>query len=145
MCDLFRPTLVVPVRFRDFRRSHAEPPPSLRPCPIIMVNWSRKQADARRFLQWSLAAAAYVTLSAVARSRRQPPHAEAATPPPAKSPVSPRRFVLTAWAVVTDAGSGWLDHKAGQLGAALAYYSIFSIGPMLVVALAVAGLVYDES
>jgi membrane protein len=49
------------------------------------------------------------------------------------------------WAVFKDAGSGWISHKAGQLGASLAYYSIFSIGPLLLVVLAVAGLFYDQA
>lgn len=37
----------------------------------------------------------------------------------------------------------WVDDKAQRLGAALAYYSIFSLAPLLVVALAVAGLFFD--
>jgi membrane protein len=49
------------------------------------------------------------------------------------------------WAVLNDAASGWISHKAGQLGASLAYYSIFSIGPLLLVTLAVAGLFYDQA
>lgn len=46
------------------------------------------------------------------------------------------------WPVVKDAGSQWVDDKAPRLGAALAYYSIFSIAPLLVIAIAVAGLVF---
>ena len=49
------------------------------------------------------------------------------------------------WAVLKDAASGWISHKAGQLGASLAYYSIFSIGPLLLVTLAVAGLFYGQA
>jgi membrane protein len=48
------------------------------------------------------------------------------------------------WAILKDAASGWISHKAGQLGASLAYYSIFSIGPLLLITLAVAGLFYDQ-
>lgn len=46
------------------------------------------------------------------------------------------------WPVVKDAGSEWMNDKAARLGAALAYYSIFSIAPLLVIAIAVAGFVF---
>jgi membrane protein len=49
------------------------------------------------------------------------------------------------WAILRDAASGWISHKAGQLGASLAYYSIFSIGPLLLVTLSVAGMFYDQA
>jgi membrane protein len=37
-----------------------------------------------------------------------------------------------------------LDHKASSLGAALAYYTLFSIAPILVIAVAVAGYVFGS-
>ncbi len=37
--------------------------------------------------------------------------------------------------------SGWMDDKALRLSAALAYYSIFSIAPLLVITIGIAGLV----
>jgi membrane protein len=46
------------------------------------------------------------------------------------------------WPVVKDAATEWLADKAPRLGAALAYYTIFSIAPLLVIAIAVAGLVF---
>jgi len=46
------------------------------------------------------------------------------------------------WPVVKDAGSEWWNDKAPRLGAALAYYSIFSIAPLLVIAIAVAGFAF---
>ena len=49
------------------------------------------------------------------------------------------------WAILKEAASGWISHKAGQLGASLAYYSIFSIGPLLLITLAVAGMFYDQA
>jgi hypothetical protein len=33
-----------------------------------------------------------------------------------------------------DAANGWMEHKDARLGAALAYYSVFSIGPLIVIA-----------
>ena len=38
----------------------------------------------------------------------------------------------------------WLEHKDAQAGAALAYYSIFSIGPLIAVAISVASLVFSR-
>lgn len=38
----------------------------------------------------------------------------------------------------------WSEDKAPQLGASLAYYSLFSLAPLLVIAISVAGLVFGE-
>jgi membrane protein len=46
--------------------------------------------------------------------------------------------------LVKEAGSNWVEHKDARLGAALAYYSIFSIGPVIVIAIAVAGLIFGQ-
>jgi membrane protein len=35
--------------------------------------------------------------------------------------------------------SGWVDHSASSLGAALAFYTLFSVAPVLIIALTVAG------
>jgi membrane protein len=38
---------------------------------------------------------------------------------------------------------GWTDDNASRLSAALAYYTIFSLAPLLVIVIAIAGLVWD--
>ena len=38
----------------------------------------------------------------------------------------------------------WVSHKAATLGAAVAYYSVFSLGPLILIAIAVAGLVFGQ-
>ncbi len=38
----------------------------------------------------------------------------------------------------------WMKHKDARLGAALAYYSIFSLGPIVMIAIAIAGLFFGE-
>lgn len=38
----------------------------------------------------------------------------------------------------------WSDDRASQLAAGLAYYAVFSLGPLLVIAIAVAGWVFGE-
>jgi membrane protein len=50
----------------------------------------------------------------------------------------------TAWLLVSDTVSGWIDHRASSLGAALAYYTAFSLAPLLLIAIAVAGLWVDS-
>lgn len=46
--------------------------------------------------------------------------------------------------IVVEAASEWVDDKAQRLGAALAYYAIFSIAPLLVIAIGVSGLVFGR-
>jgi membrane protein len=46
--------------------------------------------------------------------------------------------------LIRQTAANWIDHKDARAGAALAYYSVFSLGPLLVIAVAVAGLVFGE-
>src|SRR5438128_3063344 len=46
------------------------------------------------------------------------------------------------WSPLQQTFSRWSEHKDARLGAALAYYSIFSIGPLIVIAIAIAGLLF---
>ncbi len=48
------------------------------------------------------------------------------------------------WSVLKIALQGWSRHSVTTLGAALAYYSIFSLGPLLLIVTAVAGLAFGE-
>lgn len=43
------------------------------------------------------------------------------------------------------AGNAWKEDKAARLGAALSYYAVFSLAPLLIIMLALAGLVYQET
>jgi len=47
-----------------------------------------------------------------------------------------------AWRVLTTAFNGWLDDRAASMGAAIAFYTLFSMAPMLLLIIAVAGLVF---
>lgn len=49
---------------------------------------------------------------------------------------------LGVWALLKTAASDWLRHRSARLGAALAYYSVFSLGPLLLIVTAVAGLIW---
>ncbi len=46
------------------------------------------------------------------------------------------------WGVARDTVSEWVKHNASSLGAALAFYTLFSIAPILVIAMAVAGSIF---
>jgi membrane protein len=48
------------------------------------------------------------------------------------------------WSLLKTAAGDWLDDKAPRLGAALAYYTVFSLAPLLLIAVAVAGFVFGE-
>jgi membrane protein len=46
--------------------------------------------------------------------------------------------------VLKVAAQNWSAHKDSRQGAALAYYSVFSIGPLIVIAIAIAGFVFGR-
>jgi len=50
---------------------------------------------------------------------------------------------MQVWSLLKETAAHWSEHKDARLGAALAYYSIFSIGPLIVIAVAIAGLAFD--
>jgi membrane protein len=47
--------------------------------------------------------------------------------------------------LVRDTFKDWSEDKAARLGAALAYYTIFSIGPLLLIAVAIASFVFADA
>lgn len=47
------------------------------------------------------------------------------------------------WSLLRQTFSEWSEDGAPRLGAALAYYSVFSIGPVLLIAIGVASLVFE--
>jgi membrane protein len=50
----------------------------------------------------------------------------------------------TALSLTKDSAKAWSEDKASRLAAALSYYTIFSIAPLLVLAISVAGLVFGQ-
>jgi membrane protein len=50
--------------------------------------------------------------------------------------------IKQTWALVKDAGQAWVDDYAPSMGAALAYYTVFSLAPLLLIVISVAGLVF---
>ena len=48
------------------------------------------------------------------------------------------------WDLIRKSVAAWLADYAPSMGAALAYYTLFSLAPLLIIAIAVAGLVFGE-
>ncbi len=49
------------------------------------------------------------------------------------------------WQMVKETASQWNQHNAPRLGAALAYYTLLSIAPLLILIVAICGLVFDKN
>lgn len=59
--------------------------------------------------------------------------------------MSPSKHSLKAWwALVKQAASAWVADYAPSMGAALSYYSVFSLAPLLLIVISIAGLVFGE-
>ena len=52
--------------------------------------------------------------------------------------------VKGAWPLVKHAVKSWSDDYAPSMGAAIAYYTVFSIAPLLLIVISVAGLVFGQ-
>lgn len=52
--------------------------------------------------------------------------------------------IRKGWTLVKDAAGAWQEDYAASMGAALSYYTLFSIGPLLLIVIGIAGLVLGE-
>ena len=77
-------------------------------------------------------------------ARRTPPARPPETTPHAPAGrwawAKPRAF----WELLRDTARAWTEDKVPRLGAALAFYSILSIAPLLIIAIAVAAVAFGE-
>ncbi|WP_158590547.1 hypothetical protein [Noviherbaspirillum cavernae] len=48
------------------------------------------------------------------------------------------------WRLTKATFSSWSDDYAASMGAALSYYTMFSIAPLLLIVISIAGLVFGE-
>ena len=55
-----------------------------------------------------------------------------------------RRYSHNVWILVRESVIGWLDHNASRTGAALAFYTVFSLAPILLLSIAIAGAFFGE-
>ena len=51
--------------------------------------------------------------------------------------------VREVWTVVKEAATGWMDDNATRLSAALAFYTILSLAPLLVIVTAIVAAAAD--
>jgi membrane protein len=63
--------------------------------------------------------------------------------PSSRSKVKPLNF-QTIWQLLKQTFDEWNEDKASRLAAALAYYTIFSLAPLLVIVIAIAGFVFGQ-
>ena len=48
------------------------------------------------------------------------------------------------WGLIEKSATAWIDDYAPSMGAALAYYTLFSAAPLLFITIAVAGLFFGQ-
>jgi membrane protein len=94
------------------------------------------------------AIASVSTLSEASKKDQSP--LSTVRPPPASSA---QKYAAAAphgnwfkqqWLLVKSAVKAWSDDYAPSMGAALSYYTLFSIAPLLIVVIAVAGMVFGQ-
>ena len=62
-----------------------------------------------------------------------------------KASVMNQSHISEAWAITKEAVTAWVDDFAPSMGAALAYYTIFSLAPMLIIVIAIAGFFFGQT
>jgi YihY family inner membrane protein len=68
----------------------------------------------------------------------------AASASPIAARIAPGTRWQQGWRMAKASVNAWIDDFAPSMGAAIAYYTIFSIAPMLVIAIAVAGMLFGQ-
>jgi len=68
------------------------------------------------------------------------PEQESATVKPRRAPFHAR----DVFSLLKEAGSNWVDHEAMRLSAALAYYAVFSLAPLFIISISIAGIIFGE-
>src|SRR5205814_9239814 len=53
-------------------------------------------------------------------------------------------FVANSFTLLKQTLSEWLEDQAPQLGAALAYYTVFSLAPLVLLLLAIVGFLFHD-
>jgi membrane protein len=48
------------------------------------------------------------------------------------------------WGLIKESVSRWSEDRAPGMGAALSYYTVFSLAPLLIIVIGIAGLVFGE-
>ena len=77
-----------------------------------------------------------------AAASANPTASAAATPITPGSPDS--TYLRRRWREIRMVANGYLDDRVPRMAAALSYYTVFSLAPVLVIAVAVAGLIFGD-
>ena len=60
------------------------------------------------------------------------------------APKPEKASLKTWWNLVKGAAKSWIDDYAPSMGAAISYYTVFSLAPLLLIVISVAGLVFGD-
>jgi membrane protein len=66
------------------------------------------------------------------------------TPPRPKFEQTSKSWLGREWQILLAAANAWMDDYAPSMGAALSYYTLFSLAPLLVLIIGIAGLVFGH-
>lgn len=66
------------------------------------------------------------------------------TPPRPTFEQTSASWIGRQWQICVAAANAWIDDYAPTMGAALSYYMLFSLGPLLVIVIAIAGMVFGQ-
>jgi len=67
------------------------------------------------------------------------------TVPEERNSETAKPFFANAFSLLKQTFQQWLQDKAPQLGAALAYYTVFSLAPLVLVLLAIVGIIFRDN
>ena len=66
------------------------------------------------------------------------------TPPRPRFEHTSKSWIGRQWQIISAAANAWVDDYAPSMGAALSYYTLFSLAPLLVLIIAIAGMVFGQ-
>jgi membrane protein len=75
-------------------------------------------------------------------NQRDVPPAGPMSSKPRRGPA--KRAVIATWDVLCAAFEAWIEDRAPTMGAAIAFYTTFSLAPILLLVIAIAGLIFGE-
>ena len=123
-------------------RSRTSRPPSSGPAARGSLTSVLKTAQMLLPLLGALGAAMAPKLNPRAFPLVIPQPASAAQKPAA--PVPQGNWLSQQWQMIMAAVKAWVDDYAPSMGAALSYYTLFSLAPLLIIVIAVAGMVFGQ-
>lgn len=82
--------------------------------------------------------------AACKHNRTDPDPPATSTPSQAKFEHTSASWIGRQWEICVAAGNAWIDDYAPSMGAALSYYTLFSLAPLLVLIIGIAGLVFGQ-